>query len=392
MAHGPLRILLTDPHSDGGGQVRYLQNLAGELVRLGHHVTIGCRKGSVLVEVAHDTGAIALDRFHFARGLRLGRWRQDIQTMRAYLGEHKPDVVHVSGSQDHWVAALAIAWGGARVPLVRTRHNTYAVKRGLANRLLNRRWTTVQIAVCEMVRQTLMQHPAFNPERLFSIHNGVDTARYQPAQADRAEARARFGYAESDLVCGIAARLVKAKGHTYLFQAARLLREELPELRLLVLGQGALEPALRAQVRDLGLEDRVYFAGFRDDMPACVQALDIGVLPSIDCDTSSFSLKEQMAAGIPVIASDYGGLPEIVTDGEEGLVVPNGTVAPLAEAIRQLARDAAKRERMGRLGRARVVRDFSLETFALRTVDVYRRALALRAGHAWDTTHEHTAS
>lgn len=391
MSNRPLRILLTDPHTDGGGQVRYLQNLAGELVRLGHSVTIGCRPGSVLAAVARETGATAFDRFHFARGLRLARWRQDLQTMRAFLREHAPDVVHVSGSQDHWVAGLALALGGGGAPLVRTRHNTYPVKRGLVNRLLNRRWTTLQITVCEMVRESLSTHPAFDPDRLVAIHNGVDTARYRPDAAERAAARAQFGYSDSDFVCGIAARLVRAKGHTYLFQAVRRLRDEIPTLRVLVLGQGALEDVLRGEVEALGIADRVQFAGFRDDMPRCVLAFDAGVLPSIDCDTSSFSLKEQMAAGIPVITSDYGGLPEIVADGVEGLVAPNGAVPPLADAIRQLARDSARREFMGQQGRARVVREFSLETFAVRTVAVYRRAIALRTGEALDGIHEHTS-
>ena len=110
-------------------------------------------------------------------------------------------------------------------------------------------------------------------------------------------------------------------------------------------------------------------------MEQCVHALDVGVLPSIHCDTSSFSLKEQMAAGIPVITSDYGGLPEIVDDGREGLVVPNGTVEPLADAMRQLALDPEARRRMGAAGRERVLKEFSLESFAARTVDVYREAI-----------------
>lgn len=391
MSQGPLRILLTDSHSDGGGQVRYLQSLASSLVRQGHAVTAGCRKGSVIAPIARASGGEALDQFHFARGLRPASWWRDIRVMRAYLRASRPHVVHVNGSQDHWVSALAQAAHGFNIPLVRTRHNTYSVKRGLANRILNRHWTTHQITVCEMVRETLADHPAFDPARLTTIHNGVDTAVYRPDADARARARAEFGYAPGDFVCGIAARLVAAKGHTYLFEAAADLVERLPHLRILVLGQGVLEEPLKAQVEQLGLADRVHFAGFRDDMPACVQALDLGVLPSIDCDTSSFSLKEQMAAGIPVVASDYGGLPEILQDGVEGFVVPHGTVGPLVRAIARLADDAALREAMGQAGRARVLREFSLEAFAGRTVAVYRRVLAGARVQQLDGPREHTA-
>lgn len=375
MSQSPLHILLTDPHSDGGGQVRYVQNLAGELRRMGHRVTIGCRRGSVLVQVARETGSDALDVFEFARGLRPLRWWRDIQSMRTFIAESRPDVVHVNGSQDHWVVAITRALFARDVRILRTRHNTYSVKTGLVNRWLNADATVRQIAVCEMVRQNLAQHPAFKPDRLSAIHNGVDTSLYAPNPECRTRMRAAFGYTDADIVFGIAARLVEAKGHTYLFEAAAGLVGALPRLKILVLGQGALEEQLKEQVNRLGLESRVHFAGFRNDMEQCVHAFDAGVLPSIDCDTSSFSLKEQMAAGIPVITSDFGGLPEIVTDNVEGLVVPNGTVKQLADAMEKLALSRETRERMGRAGRERVLREFSLEAFAGRTVDAYRMAM-----------------
>lgn len=384
MSQSPLHILLTDPHSDGGGQVRYVQNLAGELRRLGHTVTIGCRTGSVLARVARETDSVALDVFQFARGLRPLRWWRDIRAMRNFLRTSRPDVIHVNGSQDHWVAAITRTLFQPEACLLRTRHNTYSVKRGFLNRWLNARATSHQITVCEMVRQSLAAHPAFDAQRLTAIHNGVDTVRYAPDAAIRQKMRVEFGYGEEHIVFGIAARLVEAKGHTFLFEAAAQLIGEMPELRILVLGQGALEASLRAQVSRLGLASHVQFAGFRNDMEQCVHAFDVGVLPSIDCDTSSFSLKEQMAAGLPVITSDYGGLPEIVTDGQEGLVVPNGTIVPLATALRALGKNPEQRRQMGQAGRERVLRDFSLESFATRTVEVYRTAMK--------ATHEHTPS
>ena len=122
---------------------------------------------------------------------------------------------------------------------------------------------------------------------------------------------------------------------------------------------------------ELGIASMVRFLGFRNDMNYCVQAFDICVQPSIDCDTSSFSMKEQMAAGIPVVASDYGGLTEIITNGEEGFIVPAGTVAPLAEALKMLIEMPDLREAMGHAGRRRVKADFSSDVFVKRTLDVY---------------------
>jgi glycosyltransferase involved in cell wall biosynthesis len=264
---------------------------------------------------------------------------------------------------------------GSPVCLVRTRHNTYPVANSLPNRVLNRNWTDYQIVVCDVVRRQLASQPTFDPARLCSIHNGVDAERFKPDAESRARAREEFRYGPNDLVLGIAARLVPAKGHEYLFRAAAGLRAELPNLRILVLGEGELERSLRDLASELGIESIVTFAGFREDMPYCTQAFDIGVQPSIDCDTSSFSLKEQMAAEKSVITSDYGGLTEIVTDSVEGIVVPERTVEPLAHAIRALANDAGLRAEMGARGRARVLREFTVQVFASRTVEAYRRAL-----------------
>lgn len=379
MKDGPLKILMTDPHLRGGGQVRYVANLARELTRMGQDVVIGCKRDSVLVDRAREAGCGVYNRFAFRGGLRPRAWMGDLAAATAFIRHEHPDILHVSGSQDHWVCATANRRLGRPVCVVRTRHNTYPVSNHLPNRLLNRDWTDFQIVVCDVVRQDLARHPAFDAARMCAIHNGVDADEYQPNDAWRRAARRDFGYEDGDVVCGIAARLVPAKGHEFLFRAAAVLRTTLPHLRVLVLGQGDLESSLRRLAAECGIDSIVRFAGFREDMAYCTQAFDIGVQPSIDCDTSSFSLKEQMAAEKPVIASDYGGLVEIVAPGVEGLVVPAGTVHSLAEAIRTLYLNADLRADMGRAGRRRVLSEFTIQVFARRTLEAYRRAVELHA-------------
>ena len=384
MSDRPLKILLTDPHLRGGGQVRYLTNLARELVCLGHHVVIGCKPDSVLVDSAQEAGCPHLNKFSFRGGLRPRSWAHDLHEARRFIRTQSPDVLHANGSQDHWVSALGNWTMGRPVCVVRTRHNTYPVSDHLPNRTLNRQWTDYQIVVCDVVREQLAEQAAFDGARMCSIHNGVDADRFRPDPAARHKARAEFGYTDKHIVCGIAARLVPAKGHEFLFQAAGMLAKDFPQLRVLVLGQGDLEPELRQMALERCGEQTVRFAGFRQDMEHCIQAVDIGVQPSIDCDTSSFSLKEQMAAEKPVIASDYGGLPEIITDGVEGLVVPAGSVEPLAAAIRRLIESPSMRDTLGRAGRTRVLKDFIVQVFAARTVEAYRRAIEI---HRERTAH-----
>lgn len=377
MSDNSLHIFIADPHLAGGGQVRYVANLAREFTRLRHHVSIGCKPRSILVERAAEARCTALDRFAWRGGLRPRTWLNDIRQLQRFIRREAPDIIHVNGSQDHWTCAIANRLLQRPVCLVRTRHNTYPVAGHLPNRILNRAWTDYQIVVCDVVRQTLAQQAAFDPARMCSIHNGVDAAQFQPDPETRRRARSEFGYTDDHAVFGIAARLVDAKGHRFLFEAAAKLQNGPSNMRILVLGQGNLETELKHLAHSLELEPIVQWAGFRNDMTQCLQAIDIGVQPSIDCDTSSFSLKELMALEIPVITSDYGGLTEIVTDGVEGLIVPAGTVDPLATAMNSLLSDTAKRRKMGAAGRQRVLRDFTIEVFAQRTLDAYRRAIEL---------------
>ena len=379
-----LHVLLADPHLQGGGQVRYVSSLARELTRFGHMVTLACRPGSVLEEAARAADCAVLPVFQFRGGVRPASWANDLrQAVRFIRNGRRPDILHVSGSQDHWTFGVADRLLGRPVCVVRTRHNTYRVAENLPNRILNRHWTDYEIVVCEMVRLGLSRQRTFDPAHLCTIHNGVDAELFRPDPGSRARIRADFGYDDTHIVLGIVARLVKAKGHEYLFRAVAQLKNACPELRVLALGQGELEAYLRGLAGRLGIADRIHFAGYRDDMAECVRAVDIGVQPSVDCDTSSFSLKELMASEIPVVASDYGGLKEIVSDGVEGIVVRAGTVDPLAAALRRLIESPESRARMGRSGRKRVLAEFTLEVFARRTEQAYRRALGIhRQGRA----------
>ena len=380
MSEEPLHIFITDPHSRGGGQVTYLTRLASALTLLGHHVTLGCRRGSVLAEAAAQAGCDSLDELHFARGLRAAAWLADLRRLRRYFREEAPHIIHVNGSQDHWACAMANRGPGGTICLLRTRHNTYPVKNSAFNRLLNRRWTDYQIVVCDVVRQDLSRQAPFRQERMCTIHNGVEAEHFRPNAAARGELREEFGYAPQHIVCGLAGRLVEAKGHRFLLKAVARLHPDYPHLRLLFLGEGMLEKPLRILARELGIADILHFAGFRQDMHRCVQAIDIGIQPSIDCDTSSFSLKELMAAEKPVIASDYGGLKEIVRDGVEGLIVAAGDNLSLGAALHRLLDAPELCRTLGAAGRRRVLGNFTVEVFARRTVEAYRRAIALHGG------------
>ena len=379
MSIRPLTILLSDPHLKGGGQVRYVTQLAAELTRLGHGVYLGCKPGSVLVEGARAAACRASEPFAYRGGLRPRAWIGDLRNLSRFVRAVKPDILHANGSQDHWISGLGNRLLGHPVCMVRTRHNTYAVGNSFPNRLLNLSWTDYQIAVCDAVLQLRISKPTFDSGRMRVIHNGVDPAQFYPDASKRARTRAEFGYDDNHVVVGMAARLAEAKGHRFLFEAAAQLTSEFPNLRLLILGQGVLDQSLRNLARKLGIDSITHFGGFRDDIGDCIQAFDIGAQPSIDCEASSFSVMEQMATEIPIVASDHGGTKEIVRDGRDGFIVPQGTVEPLATALASLLRDPNQRRAMGQSARKRIESEFTLAQLATRTLDSYGEALAIHA-------------
>lgn len=195
------------------------------------------------------------------------------------------------------------------------------------------------------------------------IKNGVDTDKFAPGGSAAPDSP----WTEGDFVIGTVARVQDVKNHRALVNAfARLLgllAETAPELaaraRLSIIGDGPLLPAVRAQVAELGLQDAVWLPGARSDIAALLHSFSVFALPSL-AEGTPVSLLEAMACGLPAVASRVGGIPEVVDDDAQGLLVPVGDVEALARALARYAGDARLRAQHGRAARARIEERFSM--------------------------------
>ncbi|MBM3289478.1 MAG: glycosyltransferase family 4 protein, partial [Candidatus Hydrogenedentes bacterium] len=169
--------------------------------------------------------------------------------------------------------------------------------------------------------------------------------------------RARYGIPGDAVVAGTVSRVSIEKGHTHLIDAAAQLRGRCPQLRVLIVGQGPAKQALEEQTSRLGLHDCVVFAGFCDDLPAAFAAMDIFAQPSVQQEGLPTAILEAQAAGLPVIASDIGGVSESV---HGGILVPPGDARALANAIELWIDNAAARRSIGDTARAHVEESFSI--------------------------------
>jgi glycosyltransferase involved in cell wall biosynthesis len=187
--------------------------------------------------------------------------------------------------------------------------------------------------------------------------------------------RAGLGFEAGDVVFGYVGRFAPVKDLPTLIMAFGVVASRIPRVRLMLVGDGELRPALEGRAAALGIADRVRFTGWQRDLAAVHGCIDVSVLSSLN-EGTPVALIEAMAAARPVIATDVGGVRDVVSDGQTGLVVPSGDVPALAAAMERLAGDAATRAAFGRAGREAVRTRFSRERLEIEISRSYRRVLA----------------
>jgi glycosyltransferase involved in cell wall biosynthesis len=200
------------------------------------------------------------------------------------------------------------------------------------------------------------------PEPLVTVqYNGVDTERFSPAANPQAYKQAMLGVGSPRLVIGTVGNLRPNKAHEVLIKAAKLVIAQCPDMLFVIVGGGNRQAILQQLIEQLDLNDHVRLLGKREDVPDILRALDIFTLTSNDGEGCSNATLEAMAAGLPVVTTDFGGASELV-DNEVGIVVPRRDESALAEAFLQLLRDPERRQAMGQAARQRAVERFSMET------------------------------
>ena len=300
-----------------------------------------------------------------------GTW--DLGTVLAVARLHRslrPHVVHWHAARAHALGAMAalVAPGPARVL---SRRVDFLVRRSPGSRLLWSLPIDAILAISEGVRDALVQS-GVSASAITVVPSGIDLAAFQGG--DREGTRAGEGVRPDEILVLQVAALAPHKSQRDLLLAAKLALGRRPDLRFWIAGEGPLRGELEAEHARLGLGDRVRFLGFREDVADLLAAADVFGVSSY-LEGMGTSTLDAMAAGLPVVATRVGGIPEIVEDGVTGVLVSPRDPEALANAILDLAAAPALRERMG--GEARMkVRAFSADRTAERTRDAYEAALA----------------
>ncbi len=368
----PLSIAqMIETDGPGGAEVVVIE-LAEELRRRGHRVVaVGPAEGEGWLSGRFEAAGFERRAFRVRRALD----PQFLVELTRMLRAARVDVVHSHEFTCAVYGTAAARWLG--LPHVISMHGNERVARALRRRLALRwafRHSDAAVAVSETTRRDMERRIELPGDVLTVVPNGVPIREGEPERV-----RTELGLRPGELLLLAVGNCYERKGHRVLLAALQRVASDGKQrpLRLVIAGRGREQPRLLALAQDWGIADRVQLLGTRTDVPDLLAAADVYVMPSY-WEGMPLALLEAMLAGKPCIASDVGGIPEVISSPELGLLVPAGDPGALAGAIARLYDEPALRERLGRAAREHALGRYTLPVMTDAYERLYRAARASR--------------
>ncbi len=350
----------------------------------GLDVELAVAPGGALVEKVEKEGMVVRRLKHMVWAIHPIRDFLTVCELFVLIRKQGYTIVHTHNSKAGFIGRLAARLAGVPV-IVHTVHGFafHSAERPLKRwfyRQLERLaglWCDSFIVISQPLADWAVKEGIAKPQRMVKIYSGIDVeAFHHPANP---VLRASLGLLPDDFVIGEVAKLWEGKGHAVLLKAAAQLQSDIPSLRVLLVGEGSLRPELERMADRLGIRKQVFFTGFREDIPAITQLLDVAALPSF-FEGMGRAVLEAQAAGKPVIASRVGGIPDLIEHDVTGFLVSAGNPDELALAIRLLYRQPSLRQSIGENARKRVTERFSDLNMSQQILQLYDRLLRVKIG------------
>ena len=269
------------------------------------------------------------------------------------LRNKKPDILHTSLFYANFFGRLAALI--AKPAVIITEEHSMHVEKRFYHVLLDR-WLsnmTDKIRVCaRSVLDFTSRQEGIPKEKFYLIYNAIDTERFN-IYCTKNDARKLAGFAVDDFLIGSVGSLIPLKGHRFLIEAVSCIVSEIPRLKLVIAGEGKCRDELSALAEAKGISEKIVFLGVRKDIPQLMKMMDLFVFPSLQ-EGFPCAVIEAMYMGLPVIASNISGIPEVITSGNNGILVEPGNAQTIGENILTLYRDENLRNRLGREAKAKI--------------------------------------
>ncbi|HEX5133183.1 MAG TPA: glycosyltransferase family 4 protein [Candidatus Krumholzibacteria bacterium] len=369
-----LRILFISSIQMWGGAEIWLMDVMRGLGARGHEVSLVCRPGTILERNARAQGCSVVPIPMRSDFDPLTVWR----TMRV-LRERRIDLISTNMDKELRFGGLAARLVGG-VAVVPSREVDYPLKNKLRYRLTYNRLADRVLANSVATRRSLLVNaPWLSPDRIEVVYKGIDPAAYLDDPGAGSALRREFGIADGTPLVGFVGQIIERKGVPDLVLSIPRVVAKIPGARFLFVGEGKLAGFVERKTRELGVAEHVIMAGFRDDIPAVMKAIDVLVLPSI-VEGFGYVLVEAMAAAKPVVATSVSSIPEIVRGGSTGLLVDIHQPEALTAALVSILEDPERAREMGRAGRRVALAEFTLDRMIDRTEAVFRAEVARKRG------------
>ncbi len=360
----PLTILHIEWSDGWGGQeMRVIEESRG-IAAKGHRVVIVARKQCQILAKAREAG-LETRELEMRRSLDLRAMKQ----LRALIRAEKVDILNTHSSVDSWIGAFARK--GTSAKLVRTRHLFAPVGNHPFNFVY--KMADAVVTTGEHVRQRLIEVNGLKGEKVVSIPTGVDVDFFSPRAAD-VEVKRKLGIPDASRVVSIVGILRKIKRHDLFLAAAEILREHDAGLRFVIAGDGPQKENIEKLIAEKKLGDCVVMAGHQSDVRPIFALSDVVVLCS-DSEGVPQSVAQALAMARSVVATNVGGVGELVKNGETGLLVAANDTRALAEGVKRFLNDAGFATKCGERGREQVRKNFSKDGMIEQTLELYERLL-----------------
>jgi len=363
-------VLHTESSLGWGGQEKRIFSEAEVMRQRGHTILLAADFRSELYHRGKEAG-FALFPLTFGGCRNLAA----CLSLRQVLRRQRVEILNTHSSLDSWVGHLAAMGRRDRVKLVRTRHLSTPIRSSWPTRWLYQSPDAI-ITTGQAIKELIAKRVGVAEHKIYSIPTGVPLDRFYPHPSTAGRAELLPAWPRDACIIGSVAVLRTWKGHNFLLEAvAKILAQE-EKVYLVLVGDGPIRHLVEEKVAALNLNDHVLLTGYQDDVPAWLALMDIVVLASYANEGVPQSLLQAMAMARPVIGTTCGGIPEIVTDGVNGLLTPPKDPEALTQALIQLIRNPVRRQEFGLNGLRLVQERFSLEQMAAAMEQVYEHILA----------------
>jgi glycosyltransferase involved in cell wall biosynthesis len=365
--------ILNSPNWSGASN--YCIQVSQELIKQGHQVLLLTEPGKPSYRA--EKAGIPIDTTIRLNHRNPALYVHSMKRMKTIFRQFKPDIISAHINEGAWMAGLIAKRFSPESIVARVRTDIDPPKGHFINRYVHHHWTDHLVVGSILHKKLCHEILDYDLEKISVVYGGVDADRFNSANYPGKSFRREINAADDEVLIGLLARLDPVKGHEYAIEAFKQLANLKTKFRLVALGYE--NERTFAWLHDLanrsGIGDKVVSFGLRQDLPQVIASLDLGLITSIGSEANSRAALEFMASSKPVVGTSVGVIPEIISDGEQGYIVPARNPGATAQALRKLIENPVLRHNFGKQARERVLQNFSLEKFGKVMESVYLRLI-----------------